>query len=315
MLCKNCGKRIKPTDNTCPWCGEAQSRIEGGNGFWDIVDRKNEDTISRDTHDEQSEIFHNLKRPSQGLILNICALSLSAVAIILCIGSMLWTSTLNGRIRQSEEILDTRSQEAAQLRDEVSRLRETVDLMQAEPMPDKENRTENKDGTEAADSGISITKQPTRETVSLGNSKGVFKIIAEGDEISFTWEKLDQYTGEWNSISTDSGLYNVSCSRTGPEESCVLTVNNADMSVLGTYRCRLSNKSGAAVYSGEVTLTLYTESEQESTLSVPNQSAAAAPVPATPVPTVPPTPAPTEAQPTAAPTPPVINSPTQTPLV
>lgn len=38
MFCTNCGKRIPASTVRCPSCGQEQDRLEGGNGFWDMVD-------------------------------------------------------------------------------------------------------------------------------------------------------------------------------------------------------------------------------------------------------------------------------------
>lgn len=306
MFCKNCGKRIKPSDSVCPWCGEKQ-RIEGGNGFWDIVEQRNDtapggDAAPASTH-RAANINYREASPDRrkiSFVLCMCALLISAFALILCTSAMIRLTKLNREIIQAVKKLDLCNQEIAQMDNEISLLNENVSEMQRKLTQAEEDGTDDKATIEVTDSKITIEKQPTDETIELGQYKTVFKITVKDDGLSFVWEKLDSHTNDWIRIDND-GKYEPSYDSDETGFSCMLSVNNADASVLGTYRCVVSDQNGAKEYSNEVRLSQYFKSEENVSLPSPNinESYASVTTPA-PTPIIEPT---HEIQPTATPTP------------
>ena len=66
MICKFCGSRLPEGAAVCPGCGK-ENRMEGGNGFWDIVKRDPkektavpEQALCQVPAEEKEEFFHRM---------------------------------------------------------------------------------------------------------------------------------------------------------------------------------------------------------------------------------------------------------------
>lgn len=252
MFCKNCGKRIKLTDSVCPWCGKDQNCIEGGNGFWDIVERNGmaASLIDKAANSERNDILTKPKKNRH--IFEICTLFVSAIALAVCLGGLLQTAKLKGTTMQAMESFNLCEQKITEMRDEIALLNDSVNFLLSNQNADEDGASDGGVNVVPISSGIIITKQPTDETVSPGQSTTVFIVVADGDSITFRWEKLDQVANEWKPIDKEGGQYRV----TEDGQTSRLAVNNPNSDVMGIYRCTITDKDGVVIRSNEVRLTI-----------------------------------------------------------
>ncbi len=252
MFCKNCGKRIKMTDSACPWCGKDQNCIEGGNGFWDIVERQGvaAPLIDKAANSERNEA--PVKPKKNRHLFGMCALFVSAIALAACIGGLLQIAKLKGTITQMMESFNLCEQKITEMSDEISSLNDSVNFLLSNQNADEDGTADGGVNVVPVSSGIIITKQPTDETVSPGQSTTVFIVAADGDSITFSWEKLDKGSNEWKPIDKEGDQYRV----TEEGQTSRLAVNNPNSDVMGTYRCTVTDKDGVVIRSNEVKLTI-----------------------------------------------------------
>lgn len=252
MFCKNCGKRIKLTDSVCPWCGKDQNCIEGGNGFWDIVERNGmaAPLIDKAANSERNDVLTKPKKNRH--IFEICTLFVSAIALAVCLGGLLQTAKLKGATMQAMESFNLCEQKITEMRDEIASLNDSVNFLLSNQNADEDGAVDGGVNVVPISSGIIITKQPTDETVSPGQSTTAFIVAADGDSITFSWEKFDQELTEWRPIDREDVRYRF----TEEGQTSRLAVNNPTSDVIGTYRCTITDKDGAVEYSNEVRLTI-----------------------------------------------------------
>lgn len=177
---------------------------------------------------------------------------MSAIALAVCLGGLLQTAKLKGTTMQAMESFNLCEQKITEMRDEIALLNDSVNFLLSNQNADEDGASDGGVNVVPISSGIIITKQPTDETVSPGQSTTVFIVVADGDSITFRWEKLDQVANEWKPIDKEGDQYRV----TEDGQTSRLAVNNPNSDVMGIYRCTITDKDGVVIRSNEVRLTI-----------------------------------------------------------
>lgn len=84
MFCKWCGKRITDNGTLCPHCGQKQSPLENGNGFWDLC--KNTES-GKPNNDRKERKTKKLRNPFliPAVIVSFFLSCITMIAVIVCL--------------------------------------------------------------------------------------------------------------------------------------------------------------------------------------------------------------------------------------
>lgn len=184
MFCNNCGKKYPRESNVCPYCGEKQTSLAEGNGFFDMISsnprpesqadffeknsniQQNDETMYlRSALERQSKQIHALKRGQRNMLIT-CLVLIVLLAALLAI-NMIYAAGISSKVDaltapQSEQLTVTPQPETeADARMGEKQNTETKTETKAETQTDKV----------AGTPSPSPTPENTRTTSENGTSK------------------------------------------------------------------------------------------------------------------------------------------------
>lgn len=253
MFCKFCGKQIDRKTMQCVSCGKPVGSLEGGVGFWDLVGEKpaeshatlpvNNSKVEKNSERMLSRQAHLDKRITvlSTMMIGMLAFSIILNVILLSIALGLkkdYEYLINSiQIQTEQENAHTEVQNTEEGLSESASVEETVQEAATESMAVTE--------LEQAEGLIVITKQPEDVSVSENIEAGeiLFSLKAEGEGLTFQWQKYDAKTEEWESI--DSNLFEVQNGNTGTE----LILKSRSEEIYGDFRCVITDANNESTES------------------------------------------------------------------
>lgn len=244
MYCKYCGKRIDTGTMRCRACGRPVGPLEGGSGFWELMDKAPEAAASPETEQQLRELQEQVdtlrkeiaKRPSP---LRGAGAVLAGLLALLAIGlgGYLYLR-VEGLNRQVQEQLLELSQTSRQQQEELAGLSETLDgrlvILEETVL----------EGVEA----LHFEKQPSDETIILrqAEEKCVFMAKVAGGSGPYTerWEKQGE-DGNFEPINPNGDGYRWERN----QGTFKLWITDAAEQHLGVYRLVVTDLRGNEVYS------------------------------------------------------------------
>ena len=278
MICRNCGKEIDDNATECIYCGcptgleeavaeDESDRINAEEEYYEEKDTGEE--LPADGNAEGSEplssrttyVPANTQSSRSGKPGVVSGATLSTAISILCAILSLVCLAMTISIRSA--IADS----AAQISDQMTEVRQSTDALYSKlddvdtTIADLTSNT----NEQVARQAIKLTKDlnALAGPVTEGKYNQMFIINAQGDlsvTSSFDWQKYNEFTGSWESISFTSdattneelGLRfeNKIDNSTGTYTS-ILWANGITQAAAGRYRCVITNVSGVSIRSSE----------------------------------------------------------------
>ena len=285
MTCTFCGSLLDGTESECPFCGhklnndfdaapveprKSQSAADFLSKFAADSSKNTSDEYEYDydEYEEEDETPKRKSKKSKGItsIKNSSGVNPSMLLMIALVASLIVSFvTMCVCISVNSKVSDLKQDMLSQLyqlqtsQSDISNNLNSVSSTVGSIGTSIEQQNLSKN--------ITITKQPTEAITYVGrgaaNTEGetlnqlMFSIAAEGSNLTFTWQKFDNNSGEWinmtfdpnTSNNEDYGLHVYNTSNESQIAACGLTEL-----AFGTYRCVISDSSGVQ-YSDVVTLT------------------------------------------------------------
>jgi hypothetical protein len=183
MFCTNCGRKIQTSTGVCPYCGEKQTRLEGGNGFWDIFKESNHDygTKPVDTSKAVQEFPNGKERKFSHVKLSSC---LSCVCVIMCCICVVFTFSMKTKADH-----------------DINSVRQEVEAMSMH--------------YETVDSRISVLENETEEDEILSDFNT--RDVADSAEIELITEEGTETETKEDSKSSSSSEINTATNKEGEQ--------------------------------------------------------------------------------------------------
>lgn len=253
MFCKFCGKQIDRKTMQCVGCGKPVGPLEGGVGFWDLVGEKPskevhpEPPVSSERMDKHIERIISAQKHLDKRIailstlmagVLICSIMLNVILIIFALG-----------MRKDHEYLTNYLQSRFE-QENVHTEPQNIETTLPETEPPEVTAQEATDAgvevinSEQAAASIIITKQPKDVPVSEKVEAGatLFTLKAEGENLTFQWQKFDAKTESWGNVNTN--LFDLECNEDSSETTLFLKTRTPE--IYGKFRCVIANDTTGA---------------------------------------------------------------------
>ena len=247
MFCRFCGKRIETSARVCPFCGESQESLSGGNGFWDILNSKGAapaPAVSPASQEKnppvEDRVLPPVPRPAQKskkknhtmnlilLMLAICIVYVFILGVRLeAVSSRQKAITSEAEENQTAQEtmqaeIDTLARKVAQLDAAVP---EETEAAATEP-PTESSSPAAQESTPIADVSDDVFLTEPQDAIIKDDGSAVFtaEIADLGSEPQISWQYWDESERRWQTVSTDGDHYSVSS--TGKNQT-TLTVHES----------------------------------------------------------------------------------------
>lgn len=251
MICKHCGKTVKPDQKVCPHCAEPLAAADRGNGFWDMADMP-EAKGEPQPQAEPVTVSRTEPRSSRRILPLVIVVGILAVASIVL--SVILFSVSGSRLARERDYLsgsiDAARQDAdRQVEDleesfgkDVSGLSGSLDSL----------RSDLDDVKDAPPSSLRVLSSPVDRSLPQGAVHGeedfLFLVRVKGSVLSFAWEKQSP-DGDWTEIEFDEDGRNEALGLlllTDPEAGCCrLLAAGLATEADGVYMCVVTCADGS----------------------------------------------------------------------
>lgn len=203
--------------------------------------------------DNSNKTSRNFKLPelSSAKLNKLLPYITAALCVLLCLFCLISI----GSLRKSVETLGTSvNQRMDSLERSNSQLMDRITAVEAIV-----NSTQSTVSGEVASRYIQISKQPSSVSTYVGRTDAlIFSVKAEGNNMTMTWQKYDEVSGEWINVNFDiDGLcpeYGIRLYDDAAHGTTEVWAKNVTLKAYGTYRCLITDTSGSKVYSDSVIL-------------------------------------------------------------
>lgn len=241
MICKSCGANVRSDDTICPSCNTPLSPKEGGNGFWDLLDKPS--SLDDARMQQTSSMNHGSGKLARIVVACCVVATLGCLVAVVVTYQTLSQSLLdlqeeirNERVAYEQETQKERTAHEKQIR-EITELREFVNTVQEEASvpPD-----------------YTILPRVRVEPLGFSNEEDtcLFECCTDGWATELVWEKHTVGYG-WVPLDFDeeSGVNMESGLRLEDDEDGTsrLIADGLTFESAGFYRCVAKDNSGNLV--------------------------------------------------------------------